>query len=79
MTEQENKIRDLLERESGVEREKILVAASLRDDLNCDSLDLVEIAMEIEKEFDIYLPDGEQTKWETVGDVYATVARVTAI
>jgi acyl carrier protein len=79
MTEQENKIRDLLERESGVDREKIVVAASLQHDLNCDSLDLVEIAMEIEKEFDVYLPDDEQTKWKTVGDVYATVARVTAI
>jgi acyl carrier protein len=42
---------------------------SFRDDLGADSLDIVEIVMEIEKAFDLIVPDDEQEKINTIGDV----------
>lgn len=51
--------------------------ASLGDDLGCDSLDKVELAMSVEETFGIDLPDEAFEDWITVGDVVTTV--VTAV
>lgn len=45
----------------------------LENDLNCDSLDHLEIAMELEDEFDIHITDEECNKWSLVSDVIKTV------
>ena len=47
----------------------------LTEDLGLDSLDLVEIGMEIEREFGIIIPDSEVEQWETVGDVIKSTER----
>jgi acyl carrier protein len=62
------KVKDIIEKELGVEREKLVDSASFIDDLGADSLDIVELVMEFEKEFNIDIPDEEAEKLRTVGD-----------
>ncbi len=50
---------------------------SLVDDLNADSLDVLVIIMELEKEFGIEIEDEDADKCKTVGDVYELVERLT--
>ena len=52
----------------GVEEEKIVPAASFRDDLEADSLDLVELIMRFEEEFGGEISDEEAQKITTVGE-----------
>jgi acyl carrier protein len=51
-----------------VEREKLTNEASFIEDLGADSLDIVELVMEFEKEFNIDIPDEDAEKLRTVGD-----------
>ncbi|RKQ37452.1 acyl carrier protein [Oceanobacillus halophilus] len=51
-----------------VEEEKITLEASFKDDLEADSLDVVELVMELEDEFDMEIADEEAEKINTVGD-----------
>src|ERR1700754_3927902 len=62
------KVRDIIEKELGVEREKLTDSASFIEDLGADSLDIVELVMEFEKEFNIDIPDEDAEKLRTVGD-----------
>ena len=71
MADHANKIKDIIEKELGVEREKLTDDASFIDDLGADSLDIVELVMEFEKEFNIDIPDEEAEKLRTVGDAVA--------
>ncbi len=68
MADHANKIKDIIEKELGVEREKLTPEASFIEDLGADSLDIVELVMEFEKEFNIDIPDEEAEKLRTVGD-----------
>ncbi|MCQ2574806.1 MAG: acyl carrier protein [Alphaproteobacteria bacterium] len=52
----------------GVDAAKVTETASFVNDLGADSLDFVEFVMEVEKEFNITVPDEEATKLVTVGD-----------
>jgi acyl carrier protein len=63
-----DKVRDIIEKELGVEREKLTDSASFIEDLGADSLDIVELVMEFEKEFNIDIPDEDAEKLRTVGD-----------
>ena len=60
--------KDIIEKELGVEREKLTSEASFIEDLGADSLDIVELVMEFEKEFNIDIPDEDAEKLRTVGD-----------
>ncbi|MER1999215.1 MAG: acyl carrier protein [Lysinibacillus sp.] len=51
-----------------VEEEKVTLEASFRDDLGADSLDVVELVMELEDEFDMEISDEDAEKIATVGD-----------
>lgn len=51
-----------------VEEEKVTMEASFKDDLEADSLDVVELVMELEDEFDMEIADEEAEKINTVGD-----------
>ena len=62
------KVKDIIEKELGVEREKLTSEASFIEDLGADSLDIVELVMEFEKEFNIDIPDEDAEKLRTVGD-----------
>lgn len=68
MTQLEDKVKDIIVEELGVEREKLTEGASFMDDLGADSLDTVELVMAFEKEFDIDIPDEDAEKMRTVGD-----------
>jgi len=68
MADNAQRVRDIIEKELGVEREKLTDDASFIDDLGADSLDIVELVMELEKEFNIDIPDEDAEKLRTVGD-----------
>ncbi|HJP56873.1 MAG TPA: acyl carrier protein [Gemmatimonadales bacterium] len=64
----EEKVKDIIVEELGVERDKLTPGASFMEDLGADSLDTVELVMAFEKEFDIDIPDEDAEKLRTVGD-----------
>jgi acyl carrier protein len=68
MSDVDEKVKDIIVEELGVEREKLTSEASFMEDLGADSLDTVELVMAFEKEFDIDIPDEEAEKLRTVGD-----------
>jgi acyl carrier protein len=68
MSNVEEKVKDIIVEELGVEREKLTSDASFMEDLGADSLDTVELVMACEKEFDIDIPDEDAEKLRTVGD-----------
>jgi acyl carrier protein len=68
MSDIEEKVKDIIVEELGVERDKLTAEASFMEDLGADSLDTVELVMAFEKEFDIDIPDEDAEKLRTVGD-----------
>jgi acyl carrier protein len=62
------KVKTIVHDKLGVDESKITETASFVNDLGADSLDVVEFVMEVEKEFNITIPDEEATKLATVGD-----------
>ena len=63
-----DKVKDIVLDKLGTEENKITEAASFMDDLGADSLDTVELIMEMEEDFGIEIPDEEAEKLATVGD-----------
>jgi acyl carrier protein len=61
-------IKGLLVEQLGVEGDQVTDAASFADDLNADSLDLVELIMEMEDRFKVQIPDEDAENIRTVGD-----------
>lgn len=62
-------VRDVVASQLNIsDKSKITENASFTDDLNADSLDLVELVMELEKKFDIKIPQEDQEKIKTVAD-----------
>lgn len=53
----------------GVDESKITLEASFKEDLGADSLDVVELVMELEDEFDMEISDEDAEKISTVGEV----------
>ena len=78
MAENAQEVRDIIEKELGVEREKLTDEASFIEDLGADSLDIVELVMEFEKEFNIDIPDEDAEKLRTVGDAIGYLNSKTA-
>ena len=68
LQEMEEKVRDIIVEELGVERDKLADDATFMEDLGADSLDTVELVMAFEKEFDIDIPDEDAEQLRTVGD-----------
>lgn len=64
----EERLRKIIVDQLGVDESKIVPAASFANDLNADSLDLVELIMALEEEFGVEIPDDDAQKIETVGD-----------
>lgn len=65
----EEKVHKIIEEQLGVESDRIKNEASFIDDLGADSLDIVELVMAMEEEFDIEIPDEDAEKLKTVQDV----------
>ena len=65
----EAKVKNIIVEQLGVDNERVKVEASFIDDLGADSLDIVELVMAMEEEFDLEIPDEAAEKLKTVGDV----------
>ena len=63
-----DKIKEILVEQLGVEEEDVTMESSFTDELNADSLDIVELVMAMEQEFGISIPDEEAERIRTVGD-----------
>ncbi len=63
------KIKGIVAAQLGVDEDSITMGTSFVDDLGADSLDVVELIMAMEEEFDIEISDGEAENVKTVGDV----------
>jgi acyl carrier protein len=68
MADIEQRVKDIIINELGVEAEKVTADASFVEDLGADSLDTVELVMAFEEEFGIEIPDEDAEKMQTVGD-----------
>ena len=63
------KVRDILCEQLDVDEEKVTMEANITDDLGADSLDIVDLVMSLEEEFDVEVPDEEVENIKTVGHV----------
>ena len=63
------KVKGVIVEQLGVAEGNITMKASFIDDLGADSLDIVELVMALEEEFDLEIPDSDAEKVVTVGDV----------
>ena len=75
MADIEQKVKDIIINELGVEAEKVTREASFVEDLGADSLDTVELVMAFEEEFGMEIPDEEAEKLQTVGDAIDYISR----
>lgn len=66
----EDKLKKVIAEKLGVDINEVTPEASFVDDLGADSLDLVELIMSMEEEFDIEIPDEEAEKILTVKDAF---------
>ena len=64
-----NKVKEIIVEQLGVAETAVALDASFIDDLGADSLDIVELIMALEVEFDIEIPDADAEKVVTVNDV----------
>ena len=69
------KVRKIISEKLGVEEEKVVEEAKLIDDLGADSLDLVDLIMDLENEFDVKVDDSDIEKISTVGEVVDYIAK----
>lgn len=63
------KVKDIVVEQLGVDPEKVKLEAKFIEDLGADSLDIVELVMAMEEEFDLEIPDEDAEKLKTVNDV----------
>lgn len=63
------KLKSIVVEQLGVNDENVTMEATFVDDLAADSLDIVELVMTIEEEFDLEIPDSDTEKIVTIGDV----------
>jgi acyl carrier protein len=61
------KVKEIVAQQLGVNEEQVTDEASFKDDLGADSLDIVELVMAFEEEFEIDIPDEDAEKVTTVG------------
>jgi len=64
-----DKVKEIIVEQLGVAENSVTEDASFIDDLGADSLDIVELIMALEEEFDIEIPDSDAEKVVTIGDV----------
>ena len=73
MSDIQNRVKAIIDDKLGVDESEVKPEATFTNDLGADSLDTVEVIMELEKEFNITIPDDQAEKIATVGDAIAYV------
>ena len=73
MPDIQNRVKAIIVDKLGVDESEVTPGATFTNDLGADSLDTVELIMELEKEFNITIPDDQAEKIATVGDAIAYV------
>jgi len=73
----EDRVSAIIVEQLGVTKEELTPGASFIDDLGADSLDIVELVMAMEEEFDIEIPDDDAERIQTIGDVIRYVKEKT--
>ncbi|ASS75696.1 acyl carrier protein [Tumebacillus algifaecis] len=68
------KVKTIIVDRLGVEEDQVKLEASFKEDLGADSLDVVELVMELEDEFDMEISDEDAEKINTVGDVVSYIS-----
>lgn len=63
------KVKTIVVEHTSVGEDSVTLEASFQDDLDLDSLDIMDLLMVLEEEFDVQIPDEELQKMKTVGDV----------
>jgi acyl carrier protein len=69
----QDRVKNIICDQLAVESEKVTDTASFIDDLGADSLDIVELVMTMEEEFELDIPDEDAEKMKTVGDVVSYI------
>ena len=73
MSDITNRVKAIIVDKLGVDESEVTPSSTFTNDLGADSLDTVELIMELEKEFNITIPDDQAEKIATVGDAIAYV------
>ena len=63
------KVKEIIAEELGIELDEIKMESDLTEDLGADSLDAIELIMEIESQFDVEIADSDATKIKAVSDI----------
>ena len=74
IVEIKNRIVEIIANQLGIEEEDVTASASIIDDLGADSLDVVELVMALEEEFDLEIPDEEAEKITNVQNIFDYMA-----
>lgn len=74
----QDRVVDIVAEQLGVDKEKVTPETSFVNDLGADSLDTVELVMELEEEFDISIPDDAAEKIQTVGQAIEFIDKAQA-
>ena len=64
----EERVAEIIVEQLGVSKDEVNPKASFIDDLGADSLDIVELVMAMEEEFDVEIPDDDAERIQTIGD-----------
>ena len=67
----EERVAEIVVEQLGASRDEVVVEASFIDDLGADSLDIVELVMAMEEEFNVEIPDEDAEKIQTIGAAIA--------
>ncbi len=67
------KLKEIISEQLEIDAETVTLETRLGEDLNADSLDIVEMLMSLEDEFGVDIPDEEIEKMKTVGDVVSYI------
>lgn len=78
MSSVDEKVMDIVSEQLSVPREEVTRDSSFVDDLKADSLDIVELVMELEDEFDVSIPEDEVESINTVGAAIDFITKATA-